>query len=65
MTLGADHLMPLDRLDEKGFVKFREGEPTAERGGRAKLYVTITAPGQRALREALSVTDALGGWVQA
>ena len=55
----------LDRLDEKGFVKFREGEPTPERGGRRKLYVTITAPGQKALREALHVVDALRDGVRA
>jgi PadR family transcriptional regulator, regulatory protein PadR len=55
----------LDRLDEKGFVKFREGEPTPERGGRRKLYVTITAPGQRALQESLNVVNALNAWVRA
>jgi DNA-binding PadR family transcriptional regulator len=55
----------LDRLDEKGFVKFREGEPTKERGGRRKLYVTITAPGQRALHEARDVADALSAWGRA
>jgi PadR family transcriptional regulator, regulatory protein PadR len=55
----------LDRLEEKGFIKTREGEPTKERGGRRKLYVTITAPGQRVLQESLSVTDALNAWVRA
>jgi DNA-binding PadR family transcriptional regulator len=55
----------LERLEEKGFVKFREGEPTPERGGRRKLYVIITAPGQKALQESLSVTDSLRAWVSA
>jgi DNA-binding PadR family transcriptional regulator len=49
----------LDRLEEKGFVKSRQGEATAERGGKRKLYFTITAPGQRALRESLQAIDAL------
>jgi DNA-binding PadR family transcriptional regulator len=49
----------LDRLEEKGFVKSRQGEATAQRGGKRKLYFTITAPGQRALRESLQAIDAL------
>jgi DNA-binding PadR family transcriptional regulator len=49
----------LDRLEEKGFVKSRQGEPTKERGGRAKLYFTITAPGEHALRESLQAINAL------
>jgi len=28
----------LDRLETKGYLKSRLGEPTAERGGRAKRY---------------------------
>jgi DNA-binding PadR family transcriptional regulator len=48
-----------DRLKEKGFVKSRQGESTPERGGRAKLYFTITAPGQVALKESLRATAAL------
>lgn len=35
----------LDRLEVKGFVASRIGEPTAERGGRAKRYFSITARG--------------------
>ena len=49
----------LDRLEEKGFVKSRQGEPTAERGGKRKLYFTITAPGHGALKESLQAIDAL------
>jgi PadR family transcriptional regulator, regulatory protein PadR len=41
----------LDRLEEKGFVRSRRGDPTPERGGRAKRYFEITAAGQRALEE--------------
>ncbi len=42
----------LSRLEAKKFVKSRIGEATAERGGRAKKYFTIQAPGVRALKEA-------------
>jgi PadR family transcriptional regulator, regulatory protein PadR len=42
----------LDRLEGKGFVRSRVGEPTAVRGGRAKTYFQITAQGLRAVRHA-------------
>jgi DNA-binding PadR family transcriptional regulator len=41
----------LERLAEKGFVTSRVGEPTPERGGRAKRYFRITAKGLRQVRE--------------
>jgi|SRR5215831_3194363 len=43
----------LDRLGEKGLVRSRLGESTPERGGRRKLYVTVTASGQATLQESL------------
>ena len=42
----------LGRLESKGFVKSSEGEPTAERGGRAKRYFRVTAVGKSAVRRA-------------
>ncbi len=42
----------LERLERKGFVASRLGEPTAERGGRAKTYFRVTANGLRAVRQA-------------
>jgi DNA-binding PadR family transcriptional regulator len=41
----------LDRLSEKGFVFSRLGEPTAERGGRAKRYFRVTPTGVREVRK--------------
>jgi PadR family transcriptional regulator PadR len=41
----------LQRLEEKGMVNSRMGEPTAERGGRRKRLYTVTAFGQRTLHE--------------
>jgi DNA-binding PadR family transcriptional regulator len=40
----------LDRLERKGLVSARLGEPTAERGGRAKTYFRPTAKGLREVR---------------
>src|SRR6267378_332940 len=42
----------LERLEQKGLVSSRLGEPTAERGGRAKTYFKVTAKGLREVRQA-------------
>jgi DNA-binding PadR family transcriptional regulator len=39
----------LDRLEEKGFATVRVGDPTPQRGGRAKRYFRVTAKGIRAV----------------
>jgi DNA-binding PadR family transcriptional regulator len=49
----------LARLEEKGFIKSRAGEVTPERGGRRKLYFSITAIGQAILRDSLRATSSL------
>jgi DNA-binding PadR family transcriptional regulator len=49
----------LDRLEAKGYVSSRLGEATPERGGRAKRYFEIEAPGERALNEAWRMMDAM------
>src|SRR5689334_12472752 len=41
----------LERLEEKGLVASTLGDPTAERGGRAKRYFRITESGLRGVRE--------------
>jgi DNA-binding PadR family transcriptional regulator len=41
----------LDRLETKGYLKSRLGEPTAERGGRAKRYYTLRPVAIEALKE--------------
>ena len=40
----------LDRMEQNGLVTSEFGEPTAERGGRAKRLFTVTSPGLRAIR---------------
>lgn len=42
----------LDRLGERGLVSSELGEPTPERGGRAKRYFHLTPKGRRETREA-------------
>jgi PadR family transcriptional regulator, regulatory protein PadR len=39
----------LDRMEEKGFVQSRLGDPTPQRGGRAKRYITVTKKGRVAV----------------
>jgi PadR family transcriptional regulator, regulatory protein PadR len=39
----------LDRLEEKGYVTSERGEPTPERGGRAKRYFRVMPSGMYAL----------------
>lgn len=42
----------LERLEEKGLVSSTVGQPTPERGGRAKRYFSITTAGMRDVRAA-------------
>lgn len=44
----------LDRLQRKRLVSFTMGDPTPERGGRAKKYFKVTAKGLREARETQS-----------
>lgn len=45
----------LDRLEQKGYVRSWFGDPTPERGGRAKRYFEITGVGQRVLKASMKV----------
>ena len=49
----------LERLERKGYVSSRIAEPTAVRGGRAKRYFKIEAPGVRALEDIRKVVSGL------
>jgi DNA-binding PadR family transcriptional regulator len=48
LSIGAVYAT-LERLESKGFVSSRMGEPTAARGGRAKRHFQIEAAGEQAL----------------
>ena len=41
----------LERLQDRGFVSSAVGEPTPERGGRAKKYFKITGKGMKVVQE--------------
>ena len=51
-SLGSIYVT-LARLETKGLVSSRMGDPTPERGGRRKKYFTVTASGRRTLRASL------------
>lgn len=51
VSIGAVYTT-LDRLERKGLVTSRTGDPTPERGGRRKRYFTITYEGSRSLQNA-------------
>jgi DNA-binding PadR family transcriptional regulator len=55
----------LERLESRGLVTSRYGDPTPERGGRRKRYYRLRADGRRALAHALDterrVADGLDG----
>ena len=51
LSIGAVYAT-LERLQTKGYVRSFVGEPTAERGGRAKRLFRIEPEGERALRTA-------------
>src|SRR5262245_43119966 len=40
----------LERLETKGCLRSRMGDPTAERGGKARRYFSVTQSGLRAIR---------------
>lgn len=40
----------LERLEAKGCLRSRMGDPTAERGGKAKRYFSVTPLGVKALK---------------
>ena len=48
ISIGAVYAT-LERLEAKGYVSSYTGEPTAERGGRAKRHFEIEAAGHRVL----------------
>ncbi len=54
----------LQRLEDRGLAESEIGEPTAERGGRARKLLRITALGQAALRDSVAsfrrMMDGLG-----
>src|SRR4051794_4787414 len=49
----------LARLERDGLVGSREGDPTPERGGRAKRFYTLTGRGAAALQAGIEDLDGI------
>jgi PadR family transcriptional regulator PadR len=60
ISIGAVYTT-LERLQNKGYVSSTLGEATAERGGRAKKYFQIRAPGERALTASRNAVTSMTG----
>ncbi len=58
VSLGAVY-KTLERLEDKGFIASRVGEPTAERGGRRKKHYRVLAAGQRTLAASIGALRAM------
>ena len=57
-AIGAVHAT-LERMERKRFVSSWIGEPTAERGGKAKRHFKIEAAGAKALKDARTTLERL------
>jgi DNA-binding PadR family transcriptional regulator len=58
VSLGAVY-SALTRLEEKGFVRARLGEPTPTRGGRRRKLYTVEASGREAIRDSMDTLRSL------
>ena len=63
VSIGAVYTT-LDRLRDKGYVSSRLGDPTPERGGRAKRYFTVEASGEAAVNRSRLVLDRMWDGLQ-
>lgn len=55
----------LERLEDKGLVSSRYGDPTPVRGGRAKRFFSVRPAGVRAVQRALDSVTALAAGLEA
>src|SRR5262250_3319747 len=54
----------LDRLENKGLLKSRVGEPTPQRGGRRRKFYALRPAGVAALRQAYRAFTAMADGLQ-
>jgi PadR family transcriptional regulator PadR len=64
IVTGGSVYATLQRLEEKGYVSSRLGEPLPERGGRARTYFKIEAPGMKALQHTYSALKSMAAGVK-
>ena len=58
LNISAVHAV-LSRLEEKGLLTSKLGDPTSERGGRRKRIFLLTSTGKRAIEEANEMRNQL------
>jgi DNA-binding PadR family transcriptional regulator len=58
VLLGAVYAA-LDRMEKQGLVSSSLGEPTAQRGGKAKRFFAVTSKGVRAVKDTQRALTAL------
>ena len=58
LTLGVLYTV-LNRLESRKLIRFREADPTSQRGDRPKRLYALTANGARELRACLRILDSL------
>jgi PadR family transcriptional regulator, regulatory protein PadR len=61
----ASVYVALERLERKGLIKSSLGQPTPQRGGRARTYFKPTAAGLEEARVACSTLNRLSGGLAA
>lgn len=49
----------LDNLVKKGYIRVRKGDPTSMRGGKRKVYYSITPAGKQAIMETKDLHESL------
>ena len=58
ISIGAVYTA-LERLERKGYLRHRMGEPTAERGGRAKKHFRVLSAGVAAVEATRSALESM------
>ena len=58
ISRGALHTA-LSRLEEKGFIRSKQGEASPERGGHPRRFYNVTSKGIEALQEARALREQL------
>ncbi len=61
---GGALYITLDRLEAKGYVRSRLGDSSADRGGRPRRYVRVTAKGLEAVSESREALLSLMGGLE-
>jgi len=60
LTLGTVY-KTLSRLEDKGYVRSHEGDPTPQRGGRRTRCFAVTPAGRKALQASLATLRRMAG----